>query len=220
MSPLSWILADGTRIAFSCAADGEMRDPARRAAWAAGRVPDRNLLVPGQTHGATVAAPGADPALLARADGVVAPRPGPALGVRGSDCPGLVLAAPDALGAAHCGWRGTAAGLPGALVQALAAISRHPPQSWIAFIGPGISGRHYEVDAPVLGSRCWPPGSLTATGPDHAHLDLATAIASDLAALGVITILRSGICTREDPRLHSHRRAGSGTTQLLLAWDA
>ena len=209
---LAWECA-GCRLAFSTAADGDMRDPSRQSAWLRGR----HVVVPGQVHGIRIGDADAG-SELAGCDGLVTRNPNCGVGVFGADCPGLVLIAPDALGAAHCGWRGTAGGIVGALAAVLAARSRHPPATWSAFIGPGISGPRYVVDGPVRSARAWPPQSLDQVDAEHAHLDLATAISADCRALGMHQITLSGLCTAGDPRLHSYRHQGRGLVQLLAVW--
>ncbi len=205
------------RIAFSQAADGDQRLPARRGAWIVSLGISR-LAVPRQVHGTVIVDAGASAAELDRADGLVSDDPRLALGVFGADCPGLCIAAPDALGVAHCGWRGVAAGIVTRLVDALAARSAHPRSRWHAFIGPGIRGPAYEVDAPVLAARAWPIAALAPRANGRASLDLPTAIIADLAHAGIAHATASGRCTHEDSRLHSYRWDGPGITQLLVAW--
>ena len=156
---------------------------------------------------------------LFQADGVVTADAGIALGVYGADCPGVVVAAPDAFGIAHCGWRGTAGGMVEALCAAVAGRSLAPRSAWHAFIGPGISGPRYEVDGPVLSARAWPADSLTpSTNSERAHLDLASALSHDLAESGIQQVRTSDICTCDDGRLHSYRHQGPGAVQLLMIW--
>jgi YfiH family protein len=217
----------GIEVAYSTAADGDQREPGLRTAfahslWAADSEPPRRLVVPRQVHGIEVITVGSEavpPPLLAQADGAVSGEPGVAVGAYGADCPGVVLATPDAVGIAHCGWRGTAGGMVDRLVTALADCSATPRSAWRALIGPGISGAQYEVDAPVLTARVWPPAALTpAAQPGRAHLDLAVALEADLQAAGITAVIRTGVCTATDPRLHSFRRRGPGLVQMLVAW--
>jgi hypothetical protein len=216
MATLRWRLAHGVHAAFSPAAAGDQRDPQRRAAWSAACCGPRPVVVPRQLHGAAVvvARAGEPPA---EADGLVTDNATLAVGVFGADCPGLVLAAPDALAVAHCGWRGTAAGIVTAAVAALARHSRHPPSTWAALIGPGISAARYEVDAPVLTARVWDTIGVS-TRPGHALLDVPGQVAADCRQAGLSDITASGICTASDPRLRSHRHHGPGDAMLLLAW--
>ncbi|HYE07815.1 MAG TPA: polyphenol oxidase family protein [Planctomycetota bacterium] len=216
-APLSWSLPGNVRIAFSTIADGDMRDADRRALFLAGVGCRAPCAVSNQVHGSVIAQAidGGSPAV---ADGLATRTPGRAIAVFGADCPGLCIAASDALVVAHCGWRGTAAGIVDAAIAALARLTTEPRPAWHAFIGPGISGAHYEVDAPVLNARSWPSGALRDQRGDRARLDLATVIATDLSANDVSSVTRAGICTWDDPRLWSYRRRGPGLVQALVAW--
>jgi len=216
-APLSWRLA-GYRLRFSTRADGDLGDATRRRAWLVG-LAARRWLVPRQVHGALVAdAERDDSEQLLRAAGVVSGDPACGLAVLGADCPGLALLAGDAFALAHCGWRGCAAGMVDALVAALASRSAEPPAAWRALLGPGISGARYQVDAPVLAARSWPAAALSASDGQHAQLDLAAALREDLSRRGVEQVWASGVCTYDDPRLHSYRRDGRGCSQLLALW--
>jgi len=216
--PLQWTLQDGVRLAYSTRADGDQRDPALRARWTRALGIAVPVVVPGQVHGSLVQCLPAEASQLALADGVASADHGLALGVFGADCPGLCVLAGGALAVAHCGWRGTAAGIVQQLIRALDGLSAAPRSAWQAFIGPGISGPCYEVDAAVLGARSWPAHALGRGRPGHAQLDVATAVAHDLCVAGVSAITRCGVCTASDERLWSYRRRGAGPVQLLMAW--
>lgn len=204
-------------MAWSTAADGDQRDPARREAFARPLLGTRLLVVPRQVHGVLVVAH--DVTDLSQADGVVTADQLSALGAYGADCPGVVIATPDALGIAHCGWRGTAGGMVERLCSAVEGLSRAPRATWHALIGPGISGPRYEVDGPVLIAHAWPSAALSrAATPGRAQLDLATVLDHDLRRAGLASIQQSGVCTATDPRLHSFRHHGPGLVQMLVAW--
>jgi len=216
-SALHWDLPHGVRVAYSTVADGDQRDRNARHAWLASRSISR-CIVPRQVHGTRIVQADADHQDLAQADGVVNGGMDTALGAFGADCPGLVLVARDALGVAHCGWRGVAGGIVARLVEAMRTVSASEPSRWSAFIGPGISGPRYEVDQPVLGARRWPVSAVTPGRAGHALLDVAQTIVVDLAELGITTVQQSSICTQGDPRLWSYRQRGAGQVQLLVAW--
>lgn len=208
--PLTWRLAHGVVAAMSLAGDGDLRQDAGRRAWCRGHgIPEP--LVLRQVHGAAVRTAGGE-----AGDALVTT--GAACGVFGADCPPLVIAAPGALGVAHCGWRSTAAGVVAALVAALRAAAQAPPAAWEALVGPGVHPDDYEVDAPVLGARAWDAACLRPSRPGRAFLDLPQAIAADCAAAGITAIRRAAEATSRDPRLRSHRRHGPGPPQLLVAW--
>ena len=216
LAPLRWSLPGGFTVAYSTAVDGDQRLPERRQAFAAPLIAGVPLIVPRQVHGTLVVAYNSPD--LSQADGVVGPA-SVALGAYGADCPGVVVTAPDALAIGHCGWRGTAGGMVARLAAALREQTTTPPSDWHALIGPGISGPRYEVDAPVLSARAWPGAALHASpAPGRAYLDLATVLVADLHAVGIASIVRTGICTAADPRLHSFRHQGLGLVQMLLVW--
>jgi copper oxidase (laccase) domain-containing protein len=216
VTPLRWLLAGDVDVLFSCRVDGDMRTPEARQRFMQRSGLSERCAVLQQVHGSVIVEASITPGGSA-ADGQVSSDGGLAVGVFGADCPGLVLRSPDAIGIAHCGWRGTASGIVAKLVAALQARSAHPVASWSALIGPGISGPRYEVDAPVLAARTWPTAALRPGRPGHAHLDLATAIAADCRACGLSDVRAVGICTADDPRLHSYRHDGPGLVQLLVA---
>lgn len=215
---LRWSLSESVHIAYSTVTDGDQRDPAKRAAWMSVLGINRPVVVPVQVHGTSIVQVPATPSQLARADGVATTSNQVVLGVFGADCPGVCLVASDAMAVAHCGWRGTAAGIVGLLIKALEASTAQPRDRWRAFIGPGISGPCYEVDAAVIDARPWPPAALVPSRPGHAHLDLRTAIASDLRGMDVQHIMTTPVCTALDARLWSYRRRGPGIVQMLIIW--
>src|SRR4051812_12154930 len=87
---LRWSGGDGLRLAFSSAADGDMRDAAARSAFLAAIGCPRRCVAPSQVHGALVVDAG-DAGGLAAADGVATTDARLALAVFGADCPGLCL---------------------------------------------------------------------------------------------------------------------------------
>lgn len=209
--PLRWHLPHGVAVAMSLAADGDLRDRSARTAWCISHGIPPPLVVQ-QVHGIGIRIDSDGPG-----DGLVAAGAQASLGVFGADCPPLVLAAPDALAVAHCGWRGTAAGIIPAVVTALAGRSAHPPSAWTALVGPGVHPDDYEVDEPVLAAS-WPAGTVLPGRPGRGWLDLPSAVAALAAAAGVGTVARSPLSTSRHPALRSHRRHGRGSPQLLVAW--
>jgi polyphenol oxidase len=209
-------------VAYSSVADGDMRSKESRTRFLASLGCTLPHSIPRHDHGPVVSVVTSDVLPDAPAppgDGLVTSDTGRALGALGADCSGLVLCAPDALGVAHCGWRGTAAGIVPALVAAVGGISAYPPASWHAFVGPGISPEGYEVDEPVLSARVWPAHALTPTRPGHARLDVGGTVAEDCRAAGVGTVQQcAGVHTDTDPRLWSFRKSGRGINQVLVAW--
>lgn len=219
MEPLRWILPHDVHVAMSLAVHGDLRDADRRQAWCRRwSLPEPTVLR--QVHGALVLRADVATAEVRDGDGLVAAPGDRAIGVFGADCPPLVLATPDAIGVAHCGWRGTAAGMVAALAEALRTCGSGTAAAWTGLVGPGVHPDDYEVDAPVLAARRWPAGCLRHGRPGRAWLDLPAVIAADAAACGVASCARSAVTTSRDRRLRSHRRDGPGHPQLLVAWRA
>src|SRR4029077_12079696 len=123
-----------------------------------------------QVHGAAVvvrrrgdALVGSEP--LPDADILVSNDPSIALAVQTADCVPLLMAdrRTRVVAAAHAGWRGLAAGVPGVAVRALHDELGANPDDLIVAIGPSISAANYEVDAVVR--ACVAPAGAT-----HAQL--------------------------------------------------
>jgi len=114
----------------------------------------RDVLAPQETffakqvHGVRVVrvgkyAPGGE------ADAVLSTEPGTSVGIVTADCVPLLAATIDgsAVVAIHAGWRGLAAGVIEAGLEALEAAN--PGVSIAVAVGPSARGCCYEVDAPV-----------------------------------------------------------------------
>ena len=82
-----------------------------------------------------------------RADGLVSDRPDVALVVRAADCVPLLVgdARTRAVAAVHAGWRGTAARVAVAAVEAMAREFGSQPEDLVVAIGPAIGPCCYEV---------------------------------------------------------------------------
>lgn len=173
-----------------------------------------------QVHGATVAdldLPGAP----ASADAAFTRQRGRVCAILTADCLPILLAAQtgDLVGAAHAGWRGLAGGVIEAAVQALSV----PPQDLLAWLGPAIGPRHFEVGAEVrevlLGSD---PGAWCAfaRNPRGRFLaDLGLLARRRLERLGVRRIFGGGECTYANiDRYFSHRRDGITGRHATLIW--
>lgn len=173
-----------------------------------------------QVHGTRVADLDADGA-PGEADASIAHRPGRVLAILTADCLPVVFAARDgsAVGAAHAGWRGLAGGVLEATVAALGLA----PLNLLAWIGPGIGAKHYEVGEEVRTALlAADPGAAAAfrPSPRGRHLcDLSGLARRRLEALGVGEVGASADCTYSDAnRYFSHRRDGLCGRQATLIW--
>ena len=84
-------------------------------------------------------------------DALVTNDPGTALVIFTADCTPILLHDPltGAVGAAHAGWRGTAAGIAGKTAQAMVDAFGCDPKNIRAAIGPNIAQCCFQTDADV-----------------------------------------------------------------------
>lgn len=214
----SWSLPGGVVVRYSTVDDGDLAGCDHRQAFTRACLGRRPLACLHQEHGTRIRSVDGPPPPGTRGDGLVTTRNDLALGVFGADCPGLVVVAAGVLAVAHCGWRGTAAGIVGRLLAMVGRHCRQPPSAWSALVGPGISGSRYEVDRPVLDAGSWHPAVLRPGRPGHWWLDVPGQVAHECRRCGVGRVETSGVCTATEPRLHSYRHQGPGPSQLLVAW--
>ena len=174
-----------------------------------------------QVHGVTVQRLTADHlragAALPVADASICTEPGMACAVLVADCLPVLLcdAAGRAVGAAHAGWRGLAAGVIDNTVAALCHASGSEPGNLLAWLGPCIGPQAFEVGEDVLrafGADPAAPGGcfIASPRPDGSprwRADLAALARRRLAALGVVQVSGGGWCTLTDAsRFFSFRR--------------
>lgn len=171
-----------------------------------------------QVHGAKVLhlRNGVEPASLV-ADASIVTEPGIASAVMVADCMPVLLAAPEGrgVGAAHAGWRGAASGVVEGAAMALAEATDCAPADLVAWLGPCIGPRQFEVGSDVLeafGASPASPGQrfvprLRDDGSRRWLADLRGLVCDRLAALGIAQVSGGGWCTVEDgSRFFSFRR--------------
>ncbi len=169
------------------------------------------LTVAGAIHGARVArVDRRQVEVVEGVDALITDRPNVALFAAYADCYPIVLWDHHRRCAAlvHAGWRGTAAGVAAAALQALQEEFGSDPAQLEAGLGPGICGRCYEVGGEVASRFA---SEFVSESPNGRFLlDLAAANRVQLAAGGVRKIHSLGLCTKETEYLPSHRRAPDG----------
>ena len=155
------------------------------------------------------------------ADASVARAPGAVCVVKAADCLPLLLADVEGtvVGAAHAGWRGLAAGVIEATVDAMGA----PAVDLIAWLGPAIGPKVYEVGEEVRAAFLARDAQLAAAflpnRPGHWLLDLYAAARQRLAARGVTRVHGGGFCTFSEPaRFPSWRRDRSRERIAAFVW--
>lgn len=197
------------RAAFTGAGEGDQRldQDARGRLSAVLDIPEVWASVR-QVHGSRVHRASA-PGDQGEGDAIWTNRPSLPLAVFTADCLGVALLAEDAVGVAHAGWRGAAAGVITTLAEEMSEAG-HAPVS--ALIGPGIGPCCFEVGPEVAEHF---DGHITTTTWGTTSVDLPGFIAGQLAGLEIEMV---GGCTRHDDSYFSHRRDGTKLRQVCLAW--
>lgn len=167
-----------------------------------------------QVHGADVAAParheqdgGSPQRNVPTADAMVSQDR--ALAVMVADCVPVVLVGESPGGApilavAHAGRPGVERGVVAAVVARMREVGAEGIEAWL---GPSICGQCYEVpEAMRAVVAAVVPQAHATTSWGTPALDLPAAVLAQLAAAGV-QAHPAGVCTLEDPRFFSHRRA-------------
>ena len=174
-----------------------------------------------QVHGRRAVVLGAGDGSLEPADAAVTAVAGRVCVIQVADCLPVLLAARDgsAVGAAHAGWRGLAAGV---LESALRALGVAPGEV-LAWLGPAIGPRHYEVGAEVRAAFTGPDpaaaAAFTANARGRWQCDLYALARQRLAALGVARVSGGQWCTYADSaRFFSFRRDGRCGRMAALIW--
>jgi YfiH family protein len=139
--------------------------------------------------------------VLRGTDAMVSATPGLALSMRFADCVPVLLhdAAHGVIAIAHAGWQGVEAGIVSATVCAMRdAFGTRPHDMW-AGIGPAIRVECYPFGPDLarhVVAACPAGAAVLQLQPDGTlHLDLITAVKSQLEVEGVTDIEDSGLCT-------------------------
>lgn len=182
-------------------------------AWTSGR----------QVHGARVAR--VEPAergsgasspegTIPETDALWTDEPGAVLAVLVADCLPILVAdvVRRRIGVIHAGWRGLAAGVIGAAIDAIGE-----PARLAAFVGPSIGPCCYEVGADVAEAVARATGDEVVRGDGRPRLDLWSGATRALHAAGVREIRPSSLCTRCEPHRFFSHRAGHAARQGLVA---
>ncbi len=172
-----------------------------------------------QVHGVAVADPDSA-AADTEADAAVTRRAGRVCVVTTADCLPVLLSDRDGVvvGIAHAGWRGLASGVIESTLRAMDA----PPAKLIAFIGPGIGPRRYEVGEEVrraFVTRDAEAAAAFSPGAEGKYFaDLYALARARLSAAGVAAVFGGGYCTAGEDRFFSFRRDRTTGRMASLIW--
>jgi YfiH family protein len=210
---MSWIVPDwkapASVVAVSTTRDGEHDERARLASLF-GSDPVQLRQVHG-THVVAIDAHNRADALAQppQADAALTRAPGVAVAVRAADCLPVLFAdrRSTVVAAAHAGWRGLAAGVLEATLRAMDV----DPHDVVAWIGPAIGPRQFEVGRDVydayVGAEDADAVCLVQHREDKWLADLPGLARRRLARAGVHDVAGGTWCTVEDAvRFHSWRR--------------
>ena len=170
-----------------------------------------------QVHGKQVIDADSRP-VLPPADAAVARRAGTVCAVRMADCMPVLLSdvGGTVVAAAHAGWRGLAAGVVEAAIDAM----KKDPASLMAWLGPAIGPDSYEVGEEVRVAFAGYENAFRPTRPGHWLLDLYAVARQRLAKAGVAEVYGGGYCTyKESERFFSYRQ-GARERMAALIWLA
>ncbi|MCE3003224.1 MAG: peptidoglycan editing factor PgeF [Xanthomonadaceae bacterium] len=156
-----------------------------------------------------------------QADAAVTRTPGIVLAILTADCLPVVFATDDGsvIAAAHAGWRGLAAGVLEATIDAM----RADPARIIAWLGPAAGPAAYEVGEDVRSAFVDhdPPAAaaFTPTRPGHWHCNLYALARRRLTARNLTRVTGGTHCTITDrERYYSHRRDQRTGRMVTVVW--
>ncbi len=219
-----WAAADGSGGLNLGLGSGETADTVKRNRALLGAMLPSAPAWLRQVHGTNVidAEAGAAPS---EADASTSITPGAVCAVLIADCMPVLVASRDGrgVGAAHAGWRGLAGGVIQNMVEALRRRLGRPDADLVAYLGPAIGPRSFEVGPEVLevmqsrlpdAARAFAPA---AGGKFLADLFLLGKMA--LAQVGVHAVSGGGDCTyRDAERFYSFRRDRVTGRQAACIW--
>jgi polyphenol oxidase len=179
-----------------------------------------------QVHGSAVWDADHQTQVLPQADASITTRGHLPLVVSTADCLPVFFAAADgsAVGVAHAGWRGLAAGVLENTAQALNA--KRPGVALLAHIGPAISGQAFEIGQDVVDAflqhNVQAARAFTAKGHQKYWGDLYALARQRLKQAGVHQVTGGVHCTVGSPQLFYSFRGESKIVDHLrsVIWRA
>jgi polyphenol oxidase len=175
-----------------------------------------------QVHGCDVVDAGSTHPTPPAADAAFSLEPRRACAILTADCIPVLICdrAGTMVAAAHCGWRGLAQGVLGALLKGLPTDAAN----LMAWMGPGIGRENYEVGADVRDallqtmSQSIVERALRPSRSGKWLADLYELTRSQLNARGVSAVSGGDFCTYRETRFYSYRRDGVTGRIATLIW--
>lgn len=194
-------------VAFTTADDGDARaDPEVRDRVSGRLGIGTSWGTVDQVHGTVVVAV-SEAGDAGMADGLFSTTPGLPLAVFTADCVGVAVVGVGAVGVAHAGWRGAAAGV-------VFSLTNHFVEAGVeiqsATIGPHIRSCCFEVGAEVVEQF---PKHVSETTWGTPSVDLASVVREQL---GDVPTSDLGACTHCGKSAFSHRRDGDGRRMATI----
>lgn len=180
----------------------------RRALAARLGVADAPVVSIRAVHGNQIATVDSADQTIGECDGLVSSQKEIVLLTLGADCAPITIVADDAeaIGVAHCGWRGVVSNVVAELVAAMRTRcgSRKSLRAWV---GPTICSDCYRVDIQRGKQLADIAANHVAFDQDTCRVDIRAAVGDQFAQLGV-PWSPVGSCPVTDPTLYSYRRDG------------
>lgn len=207
-----WPAPPGVRALVTTRSEGDMASAEGRQGLRE-LLPDEPLWIR-QVHGSTVVE---HPSEKTEGDAAVTRRRGVVCAVKIADCMPVLLAddAGTVVGIAHAGWRGLSAGV---LEKTILKMDVEP-QRLLAWLGPAIGPRAYEVGDDVRRAFAGHDYALAPARPGHWTLDLYAVARQRILAAGVRNIFGGSFCTCTDrERFFSYRRDRDARRMAAAIW--
>ncbi|MDF2940316.1 MAG: multi-copper polyphenol oxidoreductase [Gammaproteobacteria bacterium] len=136
-----------------------------------------------------------------------------------ADCLPILLCdqAGSVVAAVHAGWKGLVA----KIIEATVSNMSCPAENLMAWLGPAISQKHFEVGPEVyeIFGPQYKEAFIVSERPGHFMADIYHIARIQLKALGIKKIYGGEFCTYSDPGFYSYRRDNGVTgRQASLIW--
>lgn len=154
---------------------------------------------------------------LPELDACIATQPGKVCVIMTADCLPILLCDKQGneIAAVHAGWRGLVAGI---ISETISAIQTSPDQL-LAWIGPAICQKHYEVGKEVYEQFSKQNDCFQKEAHGKWLMDMVAIATQQLKQLGIQDIYGGDLCTYCDPtRFYSYRRDGKTGRMATLIW--